>query len=263
MPAWLSAALAAAVIIGLWWVGAVTVFADAGVGDRGAIPTPLGVVQKIIEDGIGFYLTHVAVTLGEAAQGFLWGTVLALAVSALVLVWPRLEGVVTQVAVVTYCLPLVAIGPLIYVVIGAPKAGEASGTAIVLAALSVFFTTVVNTLLGLKSADRSSLDIVAVYGGSRFTQLRKVRSVASLPGILSGLQIAVPSAFLGAVLGEWFGGVQRGVGPALIIAAQSTNIERTWALVLISGAVAALGYMVFGLVARFVTPWSTGQVVAA
>lgn len=258
-PAWLTGLIGVVVVVALWWVSAITVFKDAGVGDRGAIPTPLAVAQTIGVDGFGFFWTHVYATLREAGIGFAWGVGLGLLLAAIVLVLPFTEKVAMQLAVLTYCIPIIAIGPLVYVVIGAPKGDAPSGTAIVLAALSVFFTTVVGALVGLKAADRSALDVVAVYGGSRLTQLRKVRLISSLPAILSALQIAVPSAILGAVLGEWFGGVDRGLGPALIIAAQSTNIERTWALALIAGAVAGAGYLLFGLIARSAAPWSKGQ----
>ena len=133
------------------------------------------------------------------------------------LLLPRIETVVVQIAVVSYCLPVVAVGGIAIVVLGgAKRAGDPSATAIFLAALAVFFTTVVGALLGFRAADRSSLDVVRVYGGSRFTQLRKVRLIAATPAILNALQIAVPSAFLGAILGEYMGGTDRGVGITLI-----------------------------------------------
>ena len=156
-------------------------------------------------------------------------------------------------------LPLVAVGGISIVVLGgATRPGDPSTTAIFLAALAVFFTTVVGALLGFKAADRASLDVVRVFGGGRFTQLRKVRLVAALPGILNALQIAVPTAFLGAVLGEFFGKITVGVGPAMIAAQQALNAPRVWDIALVSGAVALAGYALLGLVARAVAPWSRG-----
>ena len=69
---------------------------------------------------------------------------------------------------ISYCIPIVAIGPLMVLILGLPQPGEPSKTAIFFAGLSVFFTTVVGALLGLKSADKASLDVVSVYGGSRY-----------------------------------------------------------------------------------------------
>jgi ABC-type nitrate/sulfonate/bicarbonate transport system permease component len=258
LPAWVTGTIGAIAVIALWWILATTVFANVGPGGVQAIPTPLQVVQGFIESGWEFYARNFRVTLAEAGIGYVWGNVIALLLSAVVLIVPRLEGVVMQLAIITYCIPIVAIGLLLVVIIPVPKPGEPSGTAVVLAALSVFFTTVVGALLGLKAADKASLDLIAVYGGSRFTQLRKVRLIAALPAILNALQIAVPAAFLGAVLGEFFGKVELGVGPAMIAAQQALNAPLVWGIAFASGAVALAGYALLGLLSRAVAPWSKG-----
>ena len=176
------------------------------------------------------------------------------------LVAPKLEPVIIQVAVVSYCLPLVAVGGIAIVILGgATQPGDPSKTAIFLAALAVFFTTVVGALLGFKAADRASLDVVRVFGGGRVTQLRKVRLVAALPSILNALQIAVPTAFLGAVLGEYMGATDRSVGILLIRLQGNLDSERVWAVFLLSALVALLGYAALGLVSRLVTPWVSGR----
>ncbi|SFR89188.1 ABC-type nitrate/sulfonate/bicarbonate transport system, permease component [Microbacterium sp. cf046] len=256
LPAWLTGLIGGIGIIILWWMVATLYVTSTGAHP---IPTPLQVVQSYVESGWEYYWRNFSVTLAEAGIGYLWGNGIALILAALVLVIPRLEGVATQLAIITYCIPIVAVGMLAIVVIPAPQVGEPSGTAVLLAALSVFFTTVVGALLGLKSADKSSLDLVAVYGGSRLTQLVKVRLIAALPAILSALQIAVPAAFLGAVLGEFFGKIEVGVGIAMILAQQNSNAPLVWALALASGAVALLGFALVGLVARAIAPWSKGK----
>lgn len=259
LPSWATGVIGSMVIVALWWISAVTVFSAVGAGSNQAIPTPPQVISQWATDGFTFYRRNFAVTLLEAAQGFLWGNALALVLAAVVLVLPRTEGLVTQIATITYCIPIVAIGPLVLIIAGAPDSGDPSGTAVFLAALSCFFTTVVGTLLGLKAADRAALDVVTVYGGTKLTQLRKVRLIAALPSILTALQIAVPAAFLGAILGEYFGKVDLGIGPAMINAQQSLNAARVWGIALASGAVAILGFAFFGLLGRLATPWSRGS----
>ncbi|WP_084078669.1 ABC transporter permease [Demequina sp. NBRC 110057] len=257
LPSWASALAGAVTLLGLWWV--IGASAQASKGSAAGIPTPPQVLQSISESGWAFYWNNFSITVREAAQGYLWGCGFALILAALVLVVPRLEGVVMQLAVVSYCIPVVAIGPLLLLILGVPAQGEPSTTAAALGALCVFFTTVVGTLLGLKSADRASLDVVAVYGGSRFTQLRKVRLVSALPATLTALQVAVPAAFLGAILGEYLGKVEVGVGPAMIIAQQSLNAPRLWALSLVSGIVALTAYLLVGVLTRLSAPWAKGQ----
>ena len=258
VPAWVWGAVGVVGIVALWWLLAATVLSCLGPNCTQPIPTPGQVVVEAAGRGFGFFAPQFGVTLAEAGIGWLWGNGLALLFAALVLVVPRLEGLVMQLATITYCLPIVAIGMVLIVMLPVPKAGQPSATSVILAALSVFFTTVVGSLLGLKAADRSALDVVAVYGGSRLMQLRKVRLIAALPAILNALQIAVPAAFLGAVLGEFFGKVQSGVGRAMMIAQVDFNPPLVWALAILSGVVALAGYWIVGLAARAATPWSKG-----
>lgn len=262
IPGWLAGVIGACAIVLVWWVLSATAFTPEPGTDYSPVPSPFAVFSQIVQDGFSAYWSFFSVTITEAAWGFLWGNGLALALAATVLLVPALEPVIVQVAVVSYCLPVVAVGGISIVILGgAPQPGDPSATAIFLAALAVFFTTVVGALLGFKAADRASLDVVSVYGGGRFTQLRKVRLVAALPAILNALQIAVPTAFLGAVLGEYMGGTDRSVGITLIRLQGNLDSTRVWAVFLLCALVALLGYLALGLVSRFVTPWVSGRVV--
>jgi ABC-type nitrate/sulfonate/bicarbonate transport system permease component len=262
LPVWAVGIIGGVAIIALWWLWAIVSKPESG--HYAPVPTPVQVIESVVTDGLPFFTKIFAVTLQEAAIGYFWGNLIALILCAIVLVLPRLEGVLNQIAVVTYCVPIVAIGPIAVIILGgSPTPGAPSDTAVFLAGLSVFFTTVVGTLLGLKAADRASLDLVTVYGGSRFTQLRKVRVIAALPAILSSLQIAVPAAFLGAILGEFFGKIETGVGPSLVAAQVSLNSPRVWGLFLMCAAVSIVGYALVGLIGKAVAPWSSGRAVGS
>ncbi|MCR6030595.1 ABC transporter permease subunit [Nocardioides sp. zg-579] len=245
-------ALGIGALVALWWVAALTVLSGV------RIPTPDGVVATAVETGWSFYSLHFGMTLREAGVGFAYGTLAGLVVASLVLLLPVAEPVLMQVAVISYCVPLVAIAPVLFIVIGNPDEGQRSGTATALAAMSVFFTTVVGTVLGLRSADRTSLDVVAVYGGGRLRRLVTVQLVAALPSVLAALRIGAPAAFLGAILGEYVGGVQRGVALILKIAQQNVDVEQAWAVGIGCALVAGGCYALIGLIGRLVTPWSQG-----
>ena len=247
-PAWLGGVLGTVGVIAAWWIIAVVFFSSSK-----AVPTPWAVLAQFPKDGWDFFSTNAGVTLRYAAEGFVWGNGAALAIAALVLLVPQLEPVATQLAVISYCMPLTAIGPLLLVIFGGRV------PTIFLAALSVFFTTLIGSLLGLKAADRTSLNLVEAYGGGRWKQLTKVRVIAALPSIVSSLKIAAPAAMLGAIIGEYLGGLDNGLGVALTVAQQQGNVPRAWALALVTGGLAGLGYALFGLVSRFVTPWTSGS----
>jgi ABC-type nitrate/sulfonate/bicarbonate transport system permease component len=177
----------------------------------------------------------------------------------LVLLVPPLEAVIMQFAVVTYCLPIVVLAPILIIVHDLPDAGGTSQTAIDLAAISVFFTTVVGAVLGFRSADPAALDVVSVYGGGKPQQFFRVRLVSALPALFTTLQIAAPAAYLGALLGEYFDRhLTIGVGPSLILAQNNRETALAWSLGIACALVSGLAYLLIGLLARVVTPWSKG-----
>jgi ABC-type nitrate/sulfonate/bicarbonate transport system permease component len=226
----------------LWELLAITITAHV-------IPTPDATIRQLHEDGWAFYGPNIRSTGWEALRGFFWGDLMAIALAVVVILAPPLERIVTQIGVISYCLPVVAVGPILTVLLN----GDAPMVA--MAALLVFFTTLIGVLAGLRAADRTSLDLVLAYGGGRWMQLLKVRLIAALPSSFAALKIAAPSAVLGAIIGEFLGQVDSGLGPAMVIAQQQLQTDRTWGIALVSGALAASGYGVVALVARFAIPW--------
>lgn len=246
LPSWISGLIGVAALIVLWTVLALTVFSGAGSG----VPTPWAVVRGLGDDGWSFYWPLISATLGEALRGYAAGNGLALGFAALVLLIPWLERLVVQLAVASYCLPLVAIGPVLSLLL--------SGNApmVTMAALSVFFTTLIGALLGLRSADPVTLDVIRAFGGGRRQALVKVRVIAALPSTFTALKISAPAALLGAIIGEYLGHIDTGLGVAMTISEASVNVPRTWGIALVSGLVAGIGYGLTALVARVAFPWA-------
>ncbi|MBT0566458.1 ABC transporter permease [Williamsia sp. CHRR-6] len=240
-------AIGLAAVLALWTA--------AGVFEwfKGTIPTPLRVLSAIGDQGIGFYTTNARPTVEAALTGFLWGNGLAIVVALVVVIVPTLEGVATQLAIISYCTPLIAVAPIVQVAFT-----EVKTSIVFLAAISVFFTTMIGTLTGLRSPHQASLDLVRVYGGGAFAQLWRVRIVAGLPAIFGALKIAAPAAVLGAILGEFLAAPQTGLGPALILAQQRAAIPEVWAIALITGALAGIGYAIMAVISAVATRWFTG-----
>ena len=262
LPSWATGTIGISTTIGIWWILAITAFANVGLspdGSSGAIPTPLEVLQQLFEDGWGFYFRNGSVTLTEAAIGFAWGNGLALVFAAIALLVPKIENLTTQIAIITYCIPIVAIGPIVRLIVGAPANGEPAGAAIVLAALSVFFTTMIGALTGVKSTDQRMMDVVSAFGGGAWQKIAKVQLLSALPSILAAFKIAAPAAFLGAILGEYVGGPDVGFGPAMVNAQQTLEVARVWGVALVSGLLAGAGYALFSFLGKILTPWAEGS----
>jgi ABC-type nitrate/sulfonate/bicarbonate transport system permease component len=214
-------------------------------------PTPWHIATTIHHDGWHFYWPNVRTTLWESARGFVYGNVVAILLAILAVTVPVLEGPLTQLGVISYCLPIVAIGSIFAIVFQ----GETSK--VILAAMAVFFTTFVGTVLGLRSASRASLDVVRAYGGGTLAQLRRVRLMASLPSLFAALKIAGPAAVLGAMIGEYLGQQDSGIGQAMVASQQSFNTARTWGLALVATVLGGIVFVVIGLVGRRTTGWAT------
>ncbi|AWS43024.1 ABC transporter permease [Streptosporangium sp. 'caverna'] len=227
----------------LIWVILAQIFADLRV-----VPQPWAVLQAMWDDR-NIYSGNISTTLSEAAIGFFWGNVLAVALAGVFVQVPAVERLLLRIAVASYCVPLVAIAPILVVVLpdNAPK--EA------LAGLSVFFTTLTAAVLGLRSADRSALDLIHSLGGGSFFILRKLRLLSALPSLFAGLKIAAPAALLGAIIGEYLGS-SSGLGVMLVQAQSSFQVARTWAVALVISALAGLGYALVAIIARWLTPWA-------
>jgi ABC-type nitrate/sulfonate/bicarbonate transport system permease component len=90
-----------------------------------------------------------------------------------------------------------------------------------------------------------------------------VRLISALPSLFAALRIAAPAAFLGAILAEYLGSGGDGtLGRALIAAQTQSDAPLLWYLALVSGAISGLGYLVVGLVARVVAPWTSSGAAA-
>jgi ABC-type nitrate/sulfonate/bicarbonate transport system permease component len=242
IPGWAGGTAGVIVVLVLWQVITSAVHSVV-------LPPPTTIVSQMRSDGWSFYWPNMETTMWEAARGWFWGNLLAIGFAMLFLVAPFVERPLLQLGVVSYCLPLVAIGPILAIVFtgDTPK--------VILSALAVFFTTLIGTLLGLHSADATSLDLVEAFGGGRWHKLIKVRLHAALPSMFAGLRIATPSALLGAIVGEYIGGNQ-GLGIAMIDATQTSDLPRLWGIAIVSTAIAGIAYGIVSVIERLLTPWA-------
>ena len=215
----------------------------------GTIPTPVEIVRQFGHDGPILYLASAAPTIRGAALGWLWGNGAAIVLAMAAVLVPSLARPILQLGVVSFCLPVVAIGPMLTIVF----AGDTPR--VVLAALAVFFTTLVGAMLGLRAADPTALDLVRVFGGRPIDGLVKVRMRAALPNLFAALRIASPAAILGAMVAEFLG-AENGLGVLLINSQQALNYSRTWAIALLATGVAGAAYGLTALVGRLATPWA-------
>ncbi|TCO55803.1 ABC transporter permease [Actinocrispum wychmicini] len=212
------------------------------------VPSPLAVLRQMNDDA-HYYPQNAAATMSSAGQGYLWGNGIAIVLALCTLPFPRVQALLERVAVGAIALPLIAIAPLLAI------AFPGNTPSVILAAQAVVFTTLVGTILGLGSVDKTSVEVIRASGGSEWTVIRKVRLPAAIPSCVAGLQVAAPSAILGAIIGEYMGGT-RGLGVAMVQAQGAFDIPRAWGLAIVTSLLAALTFLLLPLLTRLAFPWT-------
>ena len=227
----------------LWELLGVTVGARSHI-----LPTPFNVAQVIWTEH-SVLTSALRTTVGEATWGFVGGNLVAIILGVLSITSRRVASVVLQLGVVSYCLPIVAVGPILIILLKGSLPQE------ILAGIAVVFTTLVLTVEGLQSASLRQREVISVFGGNTYAVVRKVLIRSSIPYIFRGLKIAAPASILGAIIGEYLSGTG-GVGVVMAQASQSLEVSLTWAAAVVATAAAAIGYALIGVIGRAVSPWA-------
>ena len=214
-------------------------------------------ILRYAADHPALLLRAGAATLHGAAWGYLWGNLAACALAVVVVLVPRAERAVMVLALVVFCLPLVATGPILRILFG-----PGSGPQITLAALAVYYTSFLALLIGLRAVPQIWTDLVDSYGGGRLRTLIHVRARASLPYAVAALQISAPVAILGAMVGE-FTGAERGLGVLTLRAMSSLDVAATWTVATLATALSVAVYLAVGGLGRRLTPERPPLLIAA
>ena len=118
----------------------------------------------------------------------------------------------------------------------------------------IFFPTLVNVVVGLRSAPSLACDLVRAAGGNQAMVMWKVRLPYALPAFFASARIAAPAAIGGATLAEWLA-TGKGLGSTLVISYSASNFNNLW-----SGAVLliAVSIALYGLIG--VVEWNGARV---
>jgi NitT/TauT family transport system permease protein len=124
-------------------------------------------------------------------------------------------------------------------------------------AVVVFPPIFLNTLRGLRQVAPVHRELLHSYAASAWTLTRTVRLPGALPFVFTGLKLASSLAVIAAVVAEYFGGLQDGLGSRITSAAASTAYPRAWAFVTAACALGLAAYVIVLVIERIAVPWRT------
>jgi NitT/TauT family transport system permease protein len=191
------------------------------------------------------FLATFYATVGAFVLSALLGVALAVAI-----VWhDLLMRTMMPVLVLFNTLPKIALAPLFVIWLG-----YGIWPNIVIGTTIAFFPMVVNTAVGLATADPEMLELVRSLKASRWQVFTKIRFPNAVPYIFTGLKLAATMSVIGAIVGE-FVASERGLGALIITGGVTLETASIFAsLILIS----VLGLALYGVVVaaeRVVAPW--------
>ncbi len=202
------------------------------------LPKPSAIFVELVED-LGYYFENGVITFYEAVVGFLVGAVVAIVLAAVLARSRVLERSVFPLVILVKATPIIVIAPLLIIWMG-----YGTGPKIVMAALLCFFPILVNTIIGLRSVNLTSLEFLQSVSASEWEIFQRLRVPHALPYVLSGFKTSVSLAVIGAVVAEW-AGAGEGLGRVVFIAAANLDQVSVFAAVFV---LAAMGIFLTAIV---------------
>jgi NitT/TauT family transport system permease protein len=232
-------------LVGVWWLIVV-------VGNYPAyiLPTPLAVAERIWSMLLdGSLMGHFGVTVLEAGLGFMLASVLGIGLGYPIAHSHLLERLVSPYIAISQGLPVVAIAPLLIIWVRDDLARK-----VVIVALIVFFPILVNTIVGLRSIDRSMYEVARISGANAIQTMRYVELPLALRPLLGGIKLGLTLSITGAVIGELIA-PRSGLGFLLVLGQNLFDTTLIFVGLVSLAFLAVLVYMGVTLLEKVLITW--------
>lgn len=236
------------IILALWQL-----LAALNVYSRALLPTPVSVAETFYAvtfgDGRISLWHHVRVTL----TAVLWGLVIGLSLAVVFGYWiakiPLLEDLFSPLIVSFQATPVVAYAPLLVIWFGSGVMSK-----VITSALIVFFPTLMNTVVGVRSVPASLHSLMRAFNASPRQILFKLEIPAAAPVLLGGLKVSATLAVIGAVVGE-FVSANAGLGFLVNLARSRYDTPLVIVAVMTLTLIALILYGLVALLERYALRW--------
>lgn len=213
-------------------------FVDVQQIPRYLLPSPSAIGEELAANASD--IVGAAWASGRnAVIGLLLGIATAL-IAAVVGMWvPVLERLLTPLASAVAAMPIVALAPVLSIMFSATSDLPRR----IIVAIVAFFPVFVTTVRGLSRIDPVHAELMHSYAATSWATTRVVRLPGAVPYVFNGVRVAASLAVISAVVAEYFGGLQSGVGSRITSAASNTAYARAWAYVVAAIALGLVFYL--------------------
>lgn len=214
------------------------------------LATPLQALEKIWETLLtGELLHHSWVSAQEFTIGFVVACIGGIGVGLVMARSERAANALNPWVSGIYATPVIAVAPLFILWFGI---GIWSKVAVVISL--VIFPVIINTEVGIRSADRQLVEMVRAFGATPTQIFWKVSLPAATPFILAGIRLGVGRGLIGVVVGELFGS-RAGLGFLIVQAAEVFDMPLLFAGIIVLATAGILLTAAFRALERHLVPW--------
>ena len=221
------------------------------------LPAPSLIGQNFFGD-IDLMWNTAIYTGTTALSGLVFGTIAGIAMALLAQRFVVVNNLVTPLAAGLAAVPIIALTPILNNMFNITSRTPR----VLVTAIIVFFPMLVNVTRGLIQVQPVQLELMRSMNAQPRTVLRILRVPNAVPFFFTGMKIAAPLAVIAALVAEYFGGPQQGLGSRIASSAASTAYGRAWAYVVAAIITGLVFYLIVLAVERWTTPW-TGRTRSA
>ncbi len=218
------------------------------------LPAPSDIYAAFVRGfQTGIYTKHLITTLTEVFLGFGIGLVLALILGLMIALNRTVETYVYPYIIMFQSMPKVALAPVLVIWFGLGITSK-----IVTVALISFFPILINTIVGLRSADLDRINLMLSLGATRFQVFRMLRLQSALPFIVAGVEVGIIMALLGAIVAE-FVGAESGLGMLLQSMNTTLDVAGQFTILFILSAIGLVMSRLVGFVGDRLLFWDSSR----
>ncbi|MEV4630570.1 ABC transporter permease [Micromonospora sp. NPDC049523] len=214
------------------------------------LPAPSAIGTELVDNRAVIWQVGLA-SGANALVGLVAGAVLAILAAMVASRFDFLGEVAVPVAAALNALPIIALAPILNNMFESTSSIPRRSVV----AIVVFFPVFLNTLRGLREIDPVHRELMTSYAATGWTFTRLVRLPGALPFVFTGLRQASSLAVIAAVVAEYFGGRQDGLGSRITSAASYTAYPRAWAFVVGACVLGLVFYLAALGLERLTMPW--------
>jgi NitT/TauT family transport system permease protein len=192
-------------------------------------------------------------TIKVSFLGFLVALALAFVVASVCAQSLFVERAVSTVAVLVLVTPLFAYGAAIVLWMG-----FGTRPIIVMVAIVCFPPLLFNAIGGLRDVDPEALELLRSVHASRWEIYRRLRVPSSVPALISGAKVSAGLAIVGAVIGEPWAFVDRGLGVLIKKLYGAGIVEGAtplWGSIFVLGLIGSFAYLAISGIERAALHW--------